>query len=89
VEHVVACGMATTRNITIQLDEELIREARVLAAEQGTSVSAMVAQDLRTKLAARARRTRATQAAFESMDAAARSGRRAPEWTREEINDRW
>jgi plasmid stability protein len=79
----------STRNLTIQLDEELIREARVLAAEQGTSVSAMVAQDLRTKLAARARRTSAMQAAFESMDAAARSGRSVPGWTREEINDRW
>ena len=78
-----------TRNLTIQLDEELVREARVLAAEQGTSVSAMVAQDLRTKLAARARRTSAMQAAFESMDAAARSGRGVPDWTREEINDRW
>jgi hypothetical protein len=78
-----------TRNLTIQLDEDLIHEARVLAAEQGTSISALVAQDLRTKLAARARRTSAMQAAFDSMDAAARSGRQVPAWTREEINDRW
>lgn len=77
------------RNLTIQLDEELIRQARVLAAEQGTSLSALVAQDLRDKVAARARRTSAMQAAFESMDAAARSGRRTPGWTREEINERW
>jgi hypothetical protein len=73
------------RNVTIQLDEELIREAKVLAAERGMSLSAMLAHDLRMTLAARARRERAMRAAFESMDEAAASHRRAPAWTREEL----
>jgi len=77
-----------TRNLTIQLDEDLVREAKVLAAERGMSVSAMVAQELRDKLAARARRERARQVALESMGEAASSARRAPRWSREEIYER-
>ncbi len=33
-------------NITLKLDAELLREVRVLAAQQGTSVSAMLASRL-------------------------------------------
>jgi CRISPR/Cas system-associated protein Csm6 len=35
-----------TANITLKIDADLLREARVLAAEEGTSISAMVAQQL-------------------------------------------
>ena len=76
------------RNLTIQLDEDLIREAKVLAAEQGISVSAMVSRDLREKLSARAWRVRARRAAVDSMAEAAASGRVAPRWRRDELYDR-
>ncbi len=33
-------------NITLRLDTELIREAKILAAQQGTSVSRMMAEQL-------------------------------------------
>ena len=33
-------------NITLKLDKELLREARILAAEQGTSISALLAAKL-------------------------------------------
>ena len=33
-------------NITLKLDSELLREVRVLAAEEGTSVSALLAERL-------------------------------------------
>ncbi len=33
-------------NITLKLDRDLLRKARVLAAEEGTSVSALLAQQL-------------------------------------------
>jgi hypothetical protein len=33
-------------NITIKLEKELLREARILAAEEGTSISALVAAKL-------------------------------------------
>lgn len=76
------------RNVTIQLEEDLVREAKVLAAENGISLSTLVARDLREKLAARKRRARAMQAALESMAEAAGSRREAPGWSREELYER-
>jgi len=76
------------RNLTIQLDEDLIRQAKVLAAEQGMSVSAMVSRDLREKLSVRTWTERARRAAIESMADAAASGRAAPRWRRDELYDR-
>ena len=37
-----------TANITLKLDADLLHEARVLAAEEGRSVSALVADQLET-----------------------------------------
>ena len=37
-----------TANITLRLDADLLREARVLAAEEGRSVSALVTGQLET-----------------------------------------
>lgn len=37
----------TTASITLKLPDDLVRRARILAAEQGTSVSALVADLLR------------------------------------------
>lgn len=39
--------MTTRQNLTVQLDRETIRKAKVLAAKRGTSVSAMVAAQIR------------------------------------------
>jgi len=33
-------------NITLKLDADLLREARILAAEQGSSISALLAEQL-------------------------------------------
>ena len=49
-------------NITLKIDRELLRRARVLAAEEGTSISALVASQLdqvvhRRRLYERARRS--------------------------------
>jgi hypothetical protein len=76
------------RNLTIQLDEELIRSAKALAASKGMSLSAMVAHDLREKIATQGRYQRAMAAALESMAEAAGSGREAPVWTRDQLYDR-
>ena len=40
---VVRAGQTMKTNVTLKLDADLLREARVLAAEEGTSVSAMLA----------------------------------------------
>ena len=76
------------RNLTIQLDEDEIRDIKVVAAKRGTSVTALVALKMRELIAADARYETARQLARQSMVAAATSGRQAPRWTREEINER-
>ena len=35
-------------NVTLKLDADLLREARILAAEQGSSISALLAEQLDT-----------------------------------------
>jgi hypothetical protein len=45
VLHVVKCSFMKT-NITLKLDAALLREVRGLAAEEGTSVSALLAARL-------------------------------------------
>ena len=35
------------QNITLSVEQELLRKARVLAAERGTSVSALLSEELR------------------------------------------
>lgn len=39
--------MSTKQNLTVQLDRDTVRKARVLAAKRGTSISAMVAAQIR------------------------------------------
>jgi predicted transcriptional regulator len=71
------------RNLTLQLDDDVIRRARVVAAKRGTSVSALVASEL-ADLADREDRYEAAQhRAAELMERAGRRGGRG--WTRDEI----
>jgi len=73
------------RNLTVQLDEEVIGRAKVLAAERGTSVSGLVAQQITELTEARDRYAKARDSALRTMAAAAdRGGRR---WTRAELHD--
>ena len=46
VLHTNACSPDMKSNITLKLDDTLLREIRVLAAEQGTSISALLANRL-------------------------------------------
>jgi hypothetical protein len=70
-------------NLTLQLDEDVIRRAKVVAARRGTSVSALVAREL-TELAASEERYEAAQRrAAELMERATNRGRRG--WTRDDI----
>jgi hypothetical protein len=74
--------MAKT-NLTLQLDEEVIRRARVVAAKRGTSVSALVAHEL-TELAGQdARYEQARVRAEELMAKAKPRGGRT--WTRDDV----
>lgn len=70
-------------NLTLQLDADVIRRARVLAAQRGTSVSAMVAQELDAVVAREARYEQARQDALQLMvDVKPRGGRT---WTRDDL----
>jgi hypothetical protein len=74
--------MART-NLTLQLDEDVIRRARLVAAKRGTSVSALVAREIADLAAQDDRYEQARQRALELMaKPKPRGGRR---WTRDEL----
>jgi hypothetical protein len=74
------------QNLTVQLDEEIIREAKVLAAKRGTSVTALVAQQITKMTAAERRYDEAKARALAAMDDAVDRGGR--NWTREDLYNR-
>ena len=74
------------RNLTIQLDDTVIRRARVMAAHRGLSLSGLVAQQLTELAEADERYERARAIALDALAGAAGGG--APRWNREELHDR-
>ena len=68
-------GGTMKRNVTVKLDDELVREARVLAAEVGSSISALLAERL--------------EAAVRERKGFARARRRALARLRDGLNLRW
>jgi hypothetical protein len=64
-------------NLTLQLDEDVIRRAKVVAAKRGTSVSALVARELTELAASDERYEAAHRRAAELMERAAHRGTRA------------
>lgn len=77
--------MART-NLTLQLDEDVIRRARVVAAKRGTSVSALVARELDGLVEQDARYEEAQRRAEDLMAGAVARGGRS--WRRAELHDR-
>lgn len=74
------------KNITIQVDEELIDRARVLAAKRGTSISGLVARELGEIVDREARYEEAQRRALRELTTSAeRGGRR---WKREDLYER-
>jgi hypothetical protein len=73
-------------NLTLQMDAEVIRRARIVAAKRGTSVSALAATRLR-ELVDEDERVELARARAEAIlkRAAQRGGR---DWTRDELHDR-
>jgi plasmid stability protein len=74
-------------NLTITVDEGLLRRARVRAAELGTSVNAVLRDYLATWVAGGAQRDSAIDRLLDKSSRArsARDGRR---WTRDELHER-
>jgi hypothetical protein len=86
VLHTIRCFLMKT-NITLKMDADLLREARVLAAEEDTSISAMLAarleQIVRERKAYQRARKRALARLREGMDL-----RWTPPRSRDELHDR-
>ena len=74
------------RNLTIQLDDAVLRRAKVAAARHGTSVSALVAKQLEEWTEQEARYEEARQRALGWLRAPADHGPRA--WRRDDLYDR-
>ena len=74
------------RNLTLQLDEDMIRLAKILAAKRGTSVSGLVAHELEQLVAQDARYEEARRRAAEIMAESTPRGGRA--WRRDELHER-
>jgi predicted transcriptional regulator len=76
----------TRTNLTIQLDDDVVRRARVLAARRGTSISALVAHTLDAMVDEDDRYERARVRAAQLMANAGSHGTRT--WTRDELHER-
>ncbi len=73
-------------NLTLQLDAEVIRRARIVAAKRGTSVSALAAAQLMELVDKEERVELARERAEAILKKAAPRGGRS--WTRDELHDR-
>ena len=74
------------RNLTVQLDDDVIHRAKVVAAKRGTSVSGLVTRELERLVEADRRYEDAQQHAARAMNRAVARGGRG--WTREELHQR-
>lgn len=73
-------------NLTLQLDSDVIRRARVVAAKRGTSISALAATQLASLVDADERYEDARDRAMAILERAASRG--SGSWTRDELHDR-
>lgn len=76
----------TKSNLTVQLDDGVIRKAKILAAKRGTSVSALVAAQVEELTAADRRYEEAKHRALAALDDATDHGGRS--WSRAELYER-
>ena len=88
------------RNVTVQLDDEVIAKVKVLAAQRGTSISGLVAAEITKLSEQRERYERAKRDALARLAAPAEYSSDVDDstgtgrgWTREELyaerTDRW
>jgi hypothetical protein len=78
---------AMKANITLKLDSDLLREVRILAAEEGTSVSALLADHLGELVRNRKAYDRARRGALERLRRGFDLGWKAP-GSRDELHER-
>ncbi|WP_154402562.1 DUF6364 family protein [Nocardioides speluncae] len=76
----------TRRSLTVELDDDVVRRARVLAAHRGTSVSQLVSHQLEKLVDQAERHDASWERARRAMAEATPCGGR--NWTRDELYDR-
>ena len=75
------------QNITLAIDRQLLKKARIFAAQRGTSVSAMLADELRKAVASEAAYQRAKARALARLRSPFHlGGEKMP--SRDELHDR-
>jgi hypothetical protein len=85
----ILCYAGSVANLTLTIDDDVLRRARLRALEEGTSVNAIVRAHLEAFVGA----DRAQLAAIDRVLASARasksgSGRGGRRWTREDLHER-
>jgi hypothetical protein len=86
VQHVFTC-LAMKTNITLKLDSEILREVRILAAEQGRSISGLLSEKLQEVLRERKRYDRARKRALARLKEGLDLGWTPPA-SRDELHER-
>lgn len=79
--------MAATRNITLTVDEEILVEARVLAAQEGLSVSGLLRRELVHLVERQRGYAKAKESALRRLKKGQSLGVGTP-MSREEVHDR-
>jgi hypothetical protein len=72
------------RNLTVQIDEDVIRRAKIAAARRGTSVSGLIVHQLEELVERDSRYEDAMRRAIDALRGAAPRGGR--KWQREELH---
>ncbi|MEK6663884.1 MAG: DUF6364 family protein [Pseudomonadota bacterium] len=75
------------QNITLALDQKILKAARAFAAQRGTSISAMLADELRMKVEQQMHYEQSKQIAFTLLDQAFPLGGQGT-MNRESLHDR-
>jgi len=86
VLHGYACSAMKT-NVTLKLDAALLKEARVFAAEEGRSISALLTDRLETMVRERKAFDKARRRALARLDAGLDLGWSPPR-SRDELHER-
>ena len=83
----VQCYTDPVANVTITLDDDLLKKARIRAAEQGRSVNAVIREQLEQWVGGGRAQARAVASLLRRSEVA-RSRRGNRRWTRDELYER-
>ena len=89
----VPCYTGSVANLTLSVDDEVLKRARMRALEQGTSVNAILAERLQAFAREGEEQASATQALIDLAKQNRRGAggvghRRKRRWTRDELHER-